>query len=221
MITSIIKLENGDSFGFACAEKIIPKWNGKTRNLFNKNFKEKCLTLLFIQKYLKYIDKNVFFLIMQKMSKEMQYIVPDQEFYKLLYLMQKLNAERVTNIKINTLIHGTSYHVTAMKEYSPEIYSYFRHYSVDILKKYSVTGIIEITQSSMTYYVLQNDKINGMAFSIDFQFFENKKKQGRIFDLLNYHLTNSVKTYIKEERSRYFLFVIFGILLFTSMLNFK
>lgn len=95
MITSIFQSKNGDKFGFSCPEEIIPKWNEKTRHLTNKKFKDKCLLLLCIQKYhFQYIDKNVFFLMIQKMREGNYHFLPNKKFHEFLYYIKEIEIEK-------------------------------------------------------------------------------------------------------------------------------
>ena len=211
MITSLFELEDGNQHGFSCSEDDVPKWNKDTRHLFNAEFKSKCLTLLCVQKYyMKHIDKNIYFLLMEKIAQRNgnRYFVPTKPFYELLYHMKNIEIEKIYKmIKMNTLIYGKGFEKTDMKEYFPTIYTYTKHYPLDILKRDNMLGIVEVNRG-IHFYVLKDDKINKFSLSLDFNFFTNKKKQRQLFDLLKYNLPKTIAKNSVEFKKYSFLILL-------------
>lgn len=218
MITSIFDLKNGDKFAFSCEENIIPKWSQRTRHLFSKHFKERCLNLLCIQKYfLKYIDKNIFFLLIEKMAKGNCGLIPNEKFHDFLYYLKELEVEKVRRkIKLNTIICGKSNDIIYTKEYFPMIYKYRKEpHILNILQREKVLGIFEAGECKINFYVLKDDKINLLTLNLNFNFFHNKKKQRQLFDMLKYNFSNIVQTHnCKVKKYRLIIFLTFLIVLF-------
>ena len=216
MITSLFELEDGNQYGFSCPEDDVPKWSRDTRHLFNAEFKSKCLILLCVQKYYaKHIDKNIFFLLMEKIAQRNgnRYFVSAKPFYELLYYMKNIEIEKIYKmIKMNTLIYGKGFEKTDMKEYFPTIYTHRNHYPLEILKRDNMLGIIEVNRG-LHFYVLKDDKISKLTVNFEFDFFTNKKKQRQLFDLLKYNLPkNIVKN--SDEFQKYSFLILLIILIF-------
>jgi DNA-directed RNA polymerase subunit N (RpoN/RPB10) len=216
MFTTIFPLRNGNRFGFSCPEDIIPKWSERTRHVFNRDFKTKCLALLCIQKYsCRNIDKNIFFLLMQKILKGNYYLLPDKKLYHFLYYIKEIEIEQVfKKVKLNTIIAGKSFQINHLKEYFPVLYSY-KNYPLEVLKRDKVIGIMEIDEYQINYHVLRNDKINKLTLNLSFNFFKDKKKQRQLYDLLNYNFFNIVTNHnYKVKKYRFLIFIAIAIILF-------
>lgn len=87
-------------------------------------------------------------------------------------------------MKQNTIIYDKGYEILHVKE-SLMFYSY-ENYPIEILNLDKVIGIVEIGQCDMKYHVLRNDKINTLTLFLDFNFFENKKRQRQLYFFLSF-----------------------------------
>ena len=94
---------HGDKLMLSCSKNFIFKWNKNNHIYFSSDFKSRCFTLLCIQKRFRHIDKNVFLLVMEKISKN-DFFVIDKCFVDMLYFM---NSELVDYQDIcNKLVLG-------------------------------------------------------------------------------------------------------------------
>ena len=86
-----IFIVHGNKLMLSCNKKFIFKWNKENHGNFSSDFKKSCFTLLCIQKRFRHIDKNIFLLFMEKVSRN-DYSVIDKSFVDMLYFM---NSELV------------------------------------------------------------------------------------------------------------------------------
>lgn len=82
---------HGSKLMLSCNKDFIFKWNKENHVNFSSDFKKLCFTLLCIQKRFRHIDKNIFLLFMEKVSRN-DYSVIDKSFVDMLYFM---NSELV------------------------------------------------------------------------------------------------------------------------------
>ena len=167
MINRIYTINN-DKFILSCPEKLILKWNKETHISFPLDFQRQCFTLLWIQKRFRCIDKNIFLLIMQKMSINKFHLIDFEKYplYKLLYYMKaaKVDVSKDFNkIVLKNLINSTFY----IESRNTELFSE------------KIMGIIEVgigpEITGICFDVLKNDKVQTIVLGFKFNPFSYKK----------------------------------------------
>lgn len=185
---------NSERFTLCYPEKLVPIWSKKNHICFSAAFKIRCFTLLCIQKHIRYMDKNIFLSIMQKISRSNFHPIDFEKYpvYKLLQYMKNDDVDIIKDLSnkvvLKNLIITTLYRESRDTEIFPQ----------------DMMGIIEVGVNSLfshiNFSVLKNAKAQTLVIHLRFNPFSYKKSSWikRLSESFD-HIMNEKNTFIKRQ----------------------
>ena len=167
--------KTGEEFVLESPVEDTPKWSKKNHHLFSQKFKDICLTLLLIQKYYPSIDKNIFLLLIQKISIGNMYLIDFVEtpFHIFLNVMKRSEEDMRSiyrKIEYTNLTYSTSFGITDTR---------FVYVDEEICRG----GVISIGRKGkeLNYQILKENSLYEISIGLSFNFFLEKEKRKQLY----------------------------------------
>ena len=202
--------KTGEEFVLESPVDDTPKWNKQNHYLFSQKFKDICFTLLAIQKHYPSIDKNIFLLLIQKISIGNMYLIDFVEtpFHIFLNVMKRSEEEMrriYRKIEYSNLTYSTSFGVTDTR-------------FVNVDEEIHSKGVISVEKrgKELNYRVLKENSLYEISIGLSFNFFLEKEKRKQLY----YELIKTYTEVSSDKKSHIlnrFLFVFLFIFIFSFL----
>jgi hypothetical protein len=171
-------------------KKELPIWKTKNNFMFTQEFRKIVLFMLCIQKYhFKYIDKNIFFLILQKIV-SIEHLLPIKKITveNLIQMRFLKNCDTYIdrNVLENKFIKSYFYYYKYSDGYSSgyegkgKDYFKLKKY-IDILKNEEEVGII-IGKNTISFSFKDWDEKITISLALNFNLYTNVRKRKMFFN---------------------------------------